>query len=215
MQEKRRVTGLIIIAFTIVTTVVVVFNFYRTNKAVKEIQVQYTLPLGSESRSLSLEDGQVPPSNDQGPVTAPITPDSARSEPSGQVSIDDLTQQENESIILPPTDMANEEDSGFDDEQEISSEYSEYMEFAAKHEKFLAEYQTMLPELEAAKAEIPHVVDVLNSLSADVQKEFLEKIKAMYRDAAVTAGVEDMRFLEESMESFVEALIESGFEPRY
>ena len=48
------------------------------------------------------------------------------------------------------------------------------------------EYETMLPELEAAKAEIPHVVDVLNSLSADEQKEFLETIKAMYRDAAVT-----------------------------
>ena len=65
-------------------------------------------------------------------------------------------------------------------EQEISSEYSEYLgiqEFAAKHEKFLAEYETCC-RIEAAKAEIP-VVDVLNSLSADEQKEFLETIKAV------------------------------------
>ncbi len=79
----------------------------------------------------------------------------------------------------------------------------------AEHEKFLAEHSA------AVMLHIPHIVDYLNSLSADEQHAFFKQVKATLRAVALEHGETNLEILDKSVELFVNQLLEAGFEPRY
>ena len=85
----------------------------------------------------------------------------------------------------------------------------------AKHRAFLAEDEKYQAEMDASLSEIPNIVGMLNSLSPEEQQKFIANVKAMVRDNAHQAGIEDSDLLDEAIVAVLDLLIESGFEPRY
>ena len=185
-------------------------NFYLTHTASHEVERRYVVPSKAERR-------------DRVADPAPITPASASSasinETYSEVHIEDLTPQKatfQETDTPEPESMgivASKSENGLKESHDSSS--FEYQDFLTKHRAFLAEHEKNQSEIDASLSEIPHVVNMLNSLSAEDQQKFLADVKAMARDHALQAGIEDSDLLNEAIEGILDLLMESGFEPRY
>lgn len=190
-------------------------NFYLTYTASHEVERQYVVPSKAERRARADVANSIP--------IAPAPASSvSTSETYSEVHIEDLALQKaafQETDTPEPESMgiaASKSENGLKESHDSSSsESSEYKDFLAKHSEAVAEYEKYQSELDASLSEIPHIADMLNSLSADEQQNFLADVKAMARDNALQAGLEDSDRLNQVMAEFLDLLIESGFEPRY
>lgn len=212
MPKPKRWLLLSISMVAISTAFLGIVKFYLTHTGSHEVEKRYVVPSKTERR-------------DRAADPAPITPASVSSasinETYSEVHIEDLTLQKAtylETDTPEPESMgiaASKSENGLKESHDsLSSESAEYKDFLAKHSETVAEYEKYQSELDASLSEIPHIADMLNSLSADEQQKFLVDVKAMVRDHALQAGLEDSYRLNEVMAEFLDRLIESGFEPR-
>ncbi len=212
MPKQNRWLFLSISIIAISIAVWGIANFYRIHTASHEVEKRYVVPSKAERRARADVANSIP--------IAPVPASSAStSETYSEVHIEDLAPQKatfEETDTPEPESMPiaeSESENGLKESHDSSS--PEYEEFLAKHRSFLAEHEKYQSEIDANLSEIPHFANMLNSLSADDQQKFLADVKAMVRDHALQAGVEDSELLNEAMAVMLDLLMESGFEPRY